>query len=669
MPTESRSKETASPSRVTCPLAGGLLFAWALIIGPGAVAGTEDDRPEHLREFAPAIQPLLQSRCFECHGPEEQEGGVNFARLMGDGDVLRSRTLWKRALARVAAGEMPPPDDAEPLPAAERARLVGWMRSAAAYVDCGDPDRRDPGPAPLRRLSRVEYDNTVRDLLGLAFDSAREVGMPGEEAGDGFDNLAAALGVSPALIDKYFAAAEKVADAVFAADAKGASARKRLFVARPGPGLPAAEAARRVVARLARLAYRSPPGEADLARLLRFYDRAAARGEPFDDAIRAVLKPVLVSPRFLFRVEDDRSAPDGRPGVAVDDHELAVRLSYFLWSTMPDDELFRLADEQRLADPAVLAQQVQRMLADRKARALTDNFAAQWLQLKKLNNARPSTEFFPTFYGPLKLAMRDEVITFFDHLRAEDGSLLDLLDADYTYANEPLAAHYGIDGVKGPKLRKVALQPGQHRGGLLGMAAVLTLTSHTFRTSPTQRGKYVLEVLFGTPPPPPPANAGQLKNERPGGKTQVTTFREQLDRHATQASCAGCHHKIDPLGFALDNYNAIGAWREATPETPLDVSGVLPTGEAIRGVGDLKQVLLKRKDDFARNVVERMMVYALGRELDHFDECAIRDAVAALQRGDYRVSALVRGVVESVPFRQRRAEEISPRMNTDIISD
>jgi mono/diheme cytochrome c family protein/AcrR family transcriptional regulator len=621
-----------------------------------ASARAEADRPDHLREFSAAIRPVLASRCFECHGVDEKEGGVDLARLKSDGDVLRSRALWKRAAARVAAGEMPPPDDAEPLSKDERDRLVGWMRAAAEYVDCGDPARRDPGPATLRRLSRVEYDNTIRDLLGLSFDSAREVGMPGEEAGGDFENHSASLGVSPALIDKYFAAADKVVEAVFARDGQGANARKRLFVARPGPDLPAPDAARRVVTRLARLAYRSPPGEADLARLLRFYDRAVARGEPFDDAVRSVLKPLLVSPRFLFRVEQDRPSGDGSLGTPVDDHELAVRLSYFLWSTMPDDELFRLADAGRLSDPSLFPVQIQRMLADPKARALTDNFAAPWLQLKTLNYARPTTEFFPTFNDTLKRAMRDEVTTFFDKLRAEDGRILDLLDADYTYVNEPLAAHYGIPGVDGPAMRKVSLEPGQHRGGLLGMAGVLTLTSHTFRTSPTQRGKYVLGVLLGTPPPPPPANAGQLKEDKPaGGKKDVTTFREQLARHATQASCAACHRKIDPLGFALDNFNAIGSWREGTAESPLDVSGVLPTGEAIRGVGDLKRVLMTRKDEFARNVVEKMMVYALGRELDYFDECAVRDALAALRAGDYRFSALVRGVVESVPFRNRRA--------------
>jgi len=339
----------------------------------------------------------------------------------------------------------------------------------------------------------------------------------------------------------------------------------------------------------------------------------------------------------------------------VDDHELAVRLSYFLWSTMPDAELFQLAEQKKLSEPAVLEQKARRMLTDPKGRALTDSFAVQWLQLKKLAQARPSTEFFPAFRGSLKQAMYDEVTLFFDQLRKEDRSLLDLLDADYTFANDELAKHYGIADVKSKEMKKVTLMPEHHRGGLLGMAAVHTLTSHTFRTSPTQRGKYVLEVIFGTPPPPPPANVGILKDDRPGTRKQPVTFKEQLAQHSIQASCAACHRKIDPLGFALDNYNAIGAWRESTREAPLDVAGVLPTGEKVNGAGDLKKIILSRKDDFARNLTEKLLMYALGRELDAQDECTIRDGLAALKKNDYRVSALVVEIVKSVPFRQRRA--------------
>ncbi len=624
--------------------------------------GPEPERPAHVREFDKTIVPLLRAHCLQCHGPDDREGGINLAAIKDDTDVLRARSLWKRASALVASGKMPPPDDddARPLADEPRRQLVHWLRTAATFVDCQEPSRRDPGPASLRRLSRVEYDNTVRDLLGINFDSAREVGMPTEEGGDGFDNRSASLGLSPALIDKYFAAADALTDAVFAADGRGANARKRLILARPGPDLPAAEAARQVIAHLARVAYRRPPDRLDIDRLFAFYERATARGASFDDAIRAVLKPILVSPRFLFRVEDDRPATAGSLAVPVDDHELAVRLSYFLWSTLPDAELFRLADAGRLSDPTEFPRQVKRLLADPKARALTENFAARWLRLSTLDQARPSTEFFPTFDNTLKRAMRDEVTTFFDHLRQDDRPIFDLLDADYTYVNAPLAAHYGLAGVTGSDFRKVAIAPDQHRGGLLGMAAVLTMTSHTFRTSPTLRGKYVLDVVFGTPPPPPPANAGQLKDDRPPatGKNAAlpSTFRRQLARHAAETSCAACHRKIDPLGFAMDNYNAIGAWRESTPERPLDVQGMLPTGETLNGATDLKRVLLNRKDDFARNLVERLLVYALGRDLDYFDDCAVNEALATLHKGDDRFSSLILGVAESLPFRYRRAQ-------------
>src|SRR5262249_19383536 len=283
-----------------------------------------------------------------------------------------------------------------------------------------------------------------------------------------------------------------------------------------------------------------------------------------------------------------------------------------------------------LSDSAGLRAQVKRMLADRRAGSLTHRFGMQWLRVNRLDRARPSTEFFPAFTGQMRNAMREEVVAFLDHLRTADRSVLDLLDADYTFVNAALAKHYGIAGIVGDKIQKVTLHPEHHRGGLLGMGAVLALTSHTFRTSPTQRGKYVLEVILGTPPPPPPANAGMLKEDNPARKKQPLTFKEQLAQHATQPSCAGCHRKIDPLGFALDNYDAVGAWRESSKDRPLDVSGVLPTGEKVNGVADLKKVLLNRKDEFARNFVEKMLVYALGRELEPSDECTVREVLDVL---------------------------------------
>ena len=320
---------------------------------------------------------------------------------------------------------------------------------------------------------------------------------------------------------------------------------------------------------------------------------------------------------------------------------------------MPDDALAKLAYEKKLSAPGVLEQQVKRMLADTKARALTDNFGVPLLQLRKIFDARPSQEYFPTFTHGLRFAMWYEGEMFFDKLRAENRSVLDLLDSDYTYVNEELANHYGLKGVKGGQMRKVALAPGDHRGGLLGMAGVLTMTSHTSRTSPTLRGKWMLDVIFGTPPAPPPPDAGMIKEEKKKGAA-VRTFRELMAAHATQNSCAACHKKMDPLGYALDNFDAVGRWRDKEGEQALDTTGVLPTGERLTGPADLKKVVWKKKDAFVRNLAEQMLVYALGRELLPDDDCAVRDVCAALAKDDHRFATLVQAIVKSYPFRHRR---------------
>jgi hypothetical protein len=300
------------------------------------------------------------------------------------------------------------------------------------------------------------------------------------------------------------------------------------------------------------------------------------------------------------------------------------------------------------------------MLSDPRAHALTENFAGSWLQIHKLASARPSTEFFPEFQPDVRQAMYEETATFFDHLRLEDRDVRELLDADYTYLNEALANYYKIPGVKGKEMRRVALKPEYHRGGLLGMGSVLALTSHTSRTSPTLRGKWVLDVIFGTPPPPPPPDAGMLKEEAEKGK-EPKTFREKLALHATSPACLSCHRRMDPLGFALENYNAAGIWREKDGLRALDTSGVLPGGEKFNGVQELKGVLRRRQAEFARNMTEQLFTYALGRELDYYDDASVQEAEDALVRDGHRFSALVLGVVRSYPFRHRRAEDTSPK--------
>lgn len=562
------------------------------------------------------VRPILESHCFKCHGPQKKKGGIDFSK-----STFGERRLWKKTLTQVEEHEMPPEGE-KPLTTEQSGTLKAWLNGAATYVDCAKPDN-DPGPPLLRRLNRSEYSATVRDLTGVTVDVAAEVGMPEEATGTAFDTSANALVLPPALMEKHFAAAELILDRM--KPLQGASPRE-------------------IVKAFARRAYRRPVADDELDRLMALHAR--------EKTLRLPLKAVLVSPHFLFRVE--REQP-GKHAYALSGPELATRLSYFLWSTMPDEALLADAEQGKLADPAALEAHVKRMLAHPRAKALTSNFAAQWLQLRKLDHARPSTEFFPTFNNRLKASMRDEATTFLDKLREEDRSVLDLLDCDYAWLNGDLAKHYGIPGVEGKEFRRVALKPEWHRGGLIGMGAVLALTSHTSRTSPTLRGKWILESIYGTPPPPPPPDAGTIKEQKKGAEPK--TFRELMAAHATQPACASCHRRIDPLGFALENYDAVGAWRDTQGGKPLDSTGVLPSGEKFEGLAGLKAVLLRSRDAFERNLVEQMLSYALGRDVQDGDECAVREILAASAKAEHRYSSIVLGIVKSFPFRHRKNSE------------
>jgi hypothetical protein len=601
--------------------------------------------------FRDQVRPFLVERCVKCHSPAKAKGGVDLTKLAESGDVRKTRKLGRQVIAQLETLEMPPAGEPEPSPEL-RARVVKLFKQAVNTFDCDDPSQLDPGPPPARRLTRDEYDRTIHDLLGVDVHPAEAVGMPLESPGSGFANLAEALLLPPALMEKYFAAADLVLDRLFApADGKPSTALNRLIIARPDERLAAPEAARQVLARFLPRAYRRPVKPEEIDRYIALFERAQKANITYDDSIRLLIKATLVSPHFLFRVERDQ----GRAAAyRVSDHELAVRLSYFLWSAPPDETLRAAADQGQLADPARFDAEVRRMLADPKARALTENFAEPWLQLGKLADARPSTEFFPTFTPRLRQALHDETVAFFEGLRQDNRSVLELLDADYAYLNADLAAHYGVTGSYDDKLRRVPLPGGSHRGGLLGMGSVLAMTSHTSRTSPTLRGKWILEVLFGTPPPPPPANAGKLNEEPPKGGEPPKTFREQMARHARQPECAACHARIDPLGYGLENFDAIGRWRVELGGRPLDTSGQLPGGASFTGPDELRSLLKARRGDFERNLVERMLVYALGREIQGDDECAVRRILADLERDGHRFSTLVLAITRSAPFQYRR---------------
>jgi cytochrome c551/c552 len=424
--------------------------------------------------------------------------------------------------------------------------------------------------------------------------------------------------------------------------------RRRIFLCRPEPGQAAEGCAEKIIAALARRAYRRPVNGADTAPLMKLYAMGARDGGGFESGIELALRSILVSPGFLFRVERDVK---GQPLHRVSDLELASRLSFFLWSSLPDDELLDLAAGEKLREPAVLEAQVKRMLADGKSKALVENFAGQWLHLRNLDEMRPDPERFKDFDESLREAFRRETELFFQAIVKEDRSVRDFLSAGYTFVNERLAKHYGISGVSGAHFRRVEVDASQ-RGGVLSQGSVLTVSSYPTRTSPVLRGKWIMENLLGTPPPPPPPNVPGLKDADSG---KMGTLREQLEKHRTSPACAACHARMDPLGLALENYDAIGKWRTHDGKDLIDPAGELPGGVKFAGAAALKSLLVEHRDEFVQCLTEKLLTYALGRGLEAYDRPTVRSISREAGRKEDRFSEIILGIVRSVPFQMRRA--------------
>jgi mono/diheme cytochrome c family protein len=616
-----------------------LLLSPALWLGAGWALGADDPpTPSDQTAYAQQVRPLLQQFCFTCHGGQKPSGGVNLTAFPDLASVRRDPTTWRKVLTQLRAGTMPPKSMPQPTDM-QRGHLLGWLDQALnAPADNRTPN--DPGRVLIHRLSRTEYNNTVRDLLGVHSHPADTFPADGG-GGGGFDNNADTLFIPPILMERYLAAASQVL----------AEARpERLYPVRPGKGLSRQEAARKDLTAFTTRAYRHPVETTDVDGLMRLFDRAAGHGASFENAVKFALKAVLIAPDFLFRVEPDCNSL--KP-YRISDYELASRLSYFLWSSMPDATLFRLAGQQRLHDPKVLEQQVGRMLQDPKAYALADSFAGQWLRVRDLyTTAQPDPGRFPNYTPSLRDAMYKETISFFASLLHDNASLLGMLDADYTYLNEELARHYGIEGVAGPQMRRVSLMD-RRRGGVLTMASVLTLTSFPQRTSPVLRGKWVLSEILGAPPAPPPPDAGGLPADDAPTKEGLT-FRQRLEKHRERPQCASCHARMDPIGFGLENYDAIGRWRTEVGGKPVDASGVFTDGTKFNGPAELKQYLLQQKTDFIRNLTEEMLAYALGRGLEPYDTPTVRKITQAVAQDGYHSSTLILEIVKSYPFQYRR---------------
>lgn len=588
-------------------------------------------------------QALLKKHCLACHMDKTAAGGFDAAKLAAKDSLLQNTVLWRKALARVRDNEMPPMN--APQPKAEtREHFVAFVEHQTRTAACADGIQ--PGAPVLKRLNRSEYSATIRDLLHVHINAGR--GLPADGAGgEGFDNAAETLFLSPIHAEKYLEAARGALEY-----GMGDPRARSRFIVEPTEKLTPEQAARGTLDAFLPRAFRRTIAAGETDRPLRLFAAARQRGESYDNAILLALQSVLISPQFLFRIERPTVSRGIRP---IDSHAMASRLSYWLWGSMPDDELLLLAAMDQLREPASLETQIVRMLKSEKSREFAESFVEQWLGTRELGrDIKPDKTLFPAYYDEeIQGAMRFEPVLFFQDVLAENRSLLTLIDSDFSFLTNKLARHYGITYPKGTQVdqqpRRLNLPEGSHRGGVMGMAAVLATTSMPTRTSPVLRGKWVLDALLGTPPPPPPPNVPALEENHAGAPPK--SMRERLSKHRENPVCASCHDKIDPLGFALDNYDALGRWRTEDAGVLIDATGKLADGTAIDGVAGLKRALLDRKHLFIRNLTAKMLGYALGRGLTLEDQCAVDEIAAKLEKDNYAAQTLIKEIVLSVPFR------------------
>ncbi len=589
--------------------------------------------------FASSIVPFLEDYCVSCHGTDSAEGQVVLDRFTTSANVQTEYELWEKIVRLVNEHQMPPVEESQPT-TEEVLAVTSAIEAELAAFDCSSD--KHPGRVTIRRLNKAEYNNTIRDLVGLDLKLADD--FPSDDVGNGFDNMGDVLSIPPVLMEKYLSAAITIGERVYADEAT----RQRVFPHSAKSDDERVEVARQNVREFAGRAYRRPITSAEEDRL--FAIMFSAWGQDADEAeiYQTVIAAVLSNPNFLFRVEQDPTVDDGDGIRELDDYELASRLSYFLWSSMPDARLFELASQGSLQNPEVRIAEAMRMLADPRGRGLVDNFAGQWLQLRDVSTLQPDPQKFPEFDDELRFAMRRETEVFFETMIREDRSILEFLTADFTYVNERLARHYGMDDVAGDEFRRVSLAAG--RRGVLTHASILMLTSNPTRTSPVKRGKWILDNMLAEPPPPPPPNVPELEE----GAETLGSLREQMEQHRSNPSCAVCHTTMDALGFGLERFDAIGALRERDGRYEIDASGELPGGRKFDGAAELMVILgEEKKRQFSECMAKKMLTYALGRGLVSHDRCTINDAVTKLAGNDYRFSSLVAAIVTSDPFTMR----------------
>jgi mono/diheme cytochrome c family protein len=736
--------------------------------------------------FDAAVRPFLVRNCQTCHNARLSTAGLNLEALNGAASVEKDRDRWEKIVTKIASGEMPP--RGVPRPESTAVKLAtDWIEADFSRQD--KARKPDPGRVIAHRLNRVEYANSIRDLLGVSFRAQDE--FPADDSGYGFDNIGDVLTVSPTLMQKYLSAAERIAtravggdplpkpgftnrrklvrridsghmqlsdiveydaeyivraylighrgaqdkpvtlvlsvdgkaiktvsipvqisavnqqagetqraipearvflpdgEHLFAAEfvndeavrqiplASRLNQRENIYVDAIEVGGPfaasqphpvqrkalicdpasGAACAQRILSTLARRAYRRPVTRAETGDLIRIFDQARKGGCTPHQSLQFAITSMLVAPQFLFRIENGP-----RPGTIarLSDIELASRLSFFLWSSIPDEELLGVAETNKLHLPGVLDAEVRRMLADSRASAFAENFSGQWLEIRRLDAVKPDPTKFPEWSPELKEAMATETRMFFGAVMRENKPISDFIDGKYTFVNELLAKHYGIPGITGPEFRKIDLTTDQ-RSGVFTHGSVLTVSSYPTRTSVVLRGKYLLENLLNAPPPAPPPDVPAL-NEQTVGVAQ--TLRRQMEQHRSDPTCASCHSRMDPLGFGLENYDAIGRWRTQDGKFPVDSSGAFPNGKEFSNPASMKTLLRDNMPEFTRCIAEKMLTYALGRGIEPYDRGTVRELVSQTTGQQYRIQSLILAIIHSAPFQQRRGEVIQSAIKT-----
>lgn len=599
--------------------------------------------------FEEAILPILEQSCIECHDEADQEGDLNFELYLTDELATMQPSLWEKVVKIIELERMPPPEKEKlQLSKEEKDKIFTWTKSLTEKWDSGEMGS-DPGKITIHRLNKNEYNYTVRDLFGLKLRPADNFPEDGSGEG-GFDNNADSLFLPDLLVENYFESAGIIVGAVYA----NASTRSRFLFAKPSPQLPVEDAAKQILNYWTSLIYRKPSDEQEVARLLTLLNGEMTQGKSFDEAMQMPLFAMLISPNFLYRSSEPKS--EAEP-YEIDDFELASRLSYFLWSSMPDRELFEIAANGELQDPEVIEAQVKRMLSDEKAKALGMHFGGQWFGWELLrSSANPDVEKYPQFTFQLRVQLYQESMMFFNDLVKTNGDIYKFLDSDYTFLNETLAKFYQIPGVTGNELRKVSLTD-KNRGGVLGMGSVLTATSLPLRSSPSIRGAFVIQDMLGINMPSPPMNVAQLPED--DRQIHGKTFRDSLEQHRDDVNCRSCHAMIDPIGFGLESFDAIGRFRKLQNGVELDTTGEMPSGEKFSTPAELKKLLLEDKETFARHMVRKVLTYALGRDLTPFDRPVIKQISDKVIADNGSIHTAFIEVANSYPFRYRRNDGFS----------